>query len=58
MYDVDFDHQFIETEKYGAKPTYKKFFGYRSGVAVIGDLIVSIENSDGTQLFVSIRRTR
>ena len=27
MYDVDFDHQFIETEKYDAKPTYKKFFG-------------------------------
>ena len=47
MYDVDFDHQFIETEKYDAKPTYKKFFGYRSGVAVIGDLIVGIENSYG-----------
>ena len=26
MYDVDFDHQFIETEKYDAKLTYKKFF--------------------------------
>ena len=25
-YDFDFDHQFIETEKYDAKPTYKKFF--------------------------------
>jgi hypothetical protein len=24
-YDVDFDHQFIETEKYGAKPAYKKY---------------------------------
>ena len=47
MYDVDFDHQFIETEKYEAKPTYKKFSGYRPGVAVIGDLIVGIENSDG-----------
>ena len=34
-YDVDFDHQFIETEKYDAKPTYKKFLGYRPGVAVI-----------------------
>ena len=31
MYDVDFDHQFIETEKYDAKPTYKKFLGYRPG---------------------------
>jgi len=25
MYDADFDHQFIETEKYDTKPTYKKF---------------------------------
>lgn len=23
-YDFDFDHQFIETKKYDAKPTYKK----------------------------------
>ena len=46
MYDVDFDHQFIETEKYDAKPTYKKFLGYRPGMAVIGDLIVGIENSE------------
>jgi hypothetical protein len=46
-YDVYFDHQFIETEKYDAKPTYKKFLGYRPGVAVIGDMIVGIENSDG-----------
>lgn len=45
-YDVDFDHQFIETEKYDAKPTYKKFLGYRPGVSVIGDMIVGIENSD------------
>ena len=39
-YDVDFDHQFLETEKYDAKPTYKKFLGYRPGVYVIGDKIV------------------
>jgi len=25
-YDVDFDHQFIETEKYDAKPTYFRMF--------------------------------
>ena len=37
-YDFDFDHQFIETGKYDAKPTYKKFTGYSPGVAVIGDL--------------------
>ena len=51
MYDVDFDHQFIETEKYDAKPTYKKFLGYRPGVSVIGDLIVGIENSNGNTVF-------
>src|SRR5574344_2066936 len=46
-YDFDFDHQFLETEKYDAKPTYKKFLGYRPGVYVIGDMIVYVENSDG-----------
>ncbi len=46
-YDFDFDHQFIETEKYDAKPTYKKFLGYSPGVAVLGDVIVGIENRDG-----------
>ena len=46
-YDLDFDHQYIETEKYDAKPTYKKFLGYGPGVAVIGDNIVGIENCDG-----------
>lgn len=35
MYDVDFDHQFIETEKYDAKPTYKKFLGYCPGVGLL-----------------------
>ena len=47
MYDVDFDHQFIETEKYDAKPTYKEVPWLSPGVAVIDDLIVGIENSDG-----------
>ena len=46
-YDLDFDLQFIETEKYDAKMTYKKFMGYCPGVAVIGELIVGIENRDG-----------
>lgn len=46
-YDFDFDHQFIKTEKYDAKPTYKKFLGYSPGIAVIGDMIVGIENRDG-----------
>ena len=43
---LTFDHQFIETEKYDAKPTYKKFL-VTDPVAVIGDMIVGIENSDG-----------
>ena len=47
QYDFDFDHQFIETEKYDAKPTYKKFLGYGPVVGVIGDMIVGIENRDG-----------
>jgi len=42
-YDFDFDLQFIETEKYDAKPTYKKYFGYSPGVAVIEDFIVGIQ---------------
>lgn len=46
-YDFDFDHQFIETEKYDAKMTYKKFRGYSPGIATIGDCIVGIENRDG-----------
>ena len=39
--------QLKEGERYDAKLTYNKFSGYRPGVAVIGDLIVGIENSDG-----------
>ena len=46
-YDMDFDHQFIETEKYDAKMTYKKFTGYSPGIAFIGGCIVGIENRDG-----------
>ena len=47
MYDFDFDHQFIETEKHDAKQAYKKFLGYSPVVAVINDMIVRIENRDG-----------
>ena len=42
-YDLDFDHKFTEMEKYDAKMTNKKFTGSSPDVAVIGDLIVSIE---------------
>ena len=46
-YDVDFDHQFIEAEKYDAKRTYKHFLGYSPGVVTVGGNIVYIENRDG-----------
>jgi hypothetical protein len=38
-YDVDFDHQFLEAEKYDSKRTYKGFDGYSPGVFTIGGLI-------------------
>ena len=34
-YDFDFGHQFIETEKFDAKMTYKKFTGYSPGIATV-----------------------
>ena len=49
-YDVDFDHQFIETEKYDAKLTYKKFLGYHPGVAVIGDILLSVYTNTPVQV--------
>lgn len=54
-YDFDFDHQFIETEKYDAKPTYKKFLDYSPGVAVINDMIVGIKIETATQTCASIK---
>ena len=47
MYDLDFDHQFIPTEKYDTVYSYKKERGYFPGVATIGNMIVGIENRDG-----------
>lgn len=46
-YDLDFDHQFIPTEKYDTKYSYKKERGYFPGIATIGPLIVGLENRDG-----------
>lgn len=43
-YDLDFDHQFIPTEKYDTKYSYKKERGYFPGIATIGPLIVGLEN--------------
>ena len=56
-YDLDFDHQYIETEKFDAKRTYKKFSGYGPGVAVIGDMIVGIENRDGNTIYALLKLT-
>jgi hypothetical protein len=41
---VDFDHQFLEAEKYDSKRTYKGFDGYSPGVFTIGGLIAYLEN--------------
>ena len=46
-YDLDFDHQFIESEKFDAKRTYKGFKGYSPGVSSINGMIVHLENRDG-----------
>lgn len=66
--DVDFDHQFIPTEKHNATYSYKKAFGYFPGVASVGGVIVHVENRDGNtpvkfcqaetlkRLFASLRK--
>lgn len=52
-YDLDFDHEFLESETWESLPTYKGFRGYSPGCAVLTDVrtgqdaIVGIENRDG-----------
>lgn len=52
-YVLDFDHKFLEAEKYDANFTYKGSKGYSPGVAVLTnmvtgeDAIVGVENRDG-----------
>lgn len=46
LYDLDFDHLFIPTQKYDAVYSYKKERGYFPGVATIGGMIVGLENRD------------
>lgn len=46
-YDLDYDNQIIEHNKYDAKRTYKKTKGYCPAIATIGDKVVYIENRDG-----------
>lgn len=53
MYVFDFDHKFIEAEKYDAKFSFKGFRGYSPGAAVMTDMstgddvVVGVENRDG-----------
>lgn len=46
-YCLDFDHQFIPTEKYDSVHSYKKERGYFPGVASIDNMPVYIENRNG-----------
>ncbi len=52
-YDLDFDHEYLESETWEALPTYKGFRGYGPGCAVLTDTrtgmstIAGIENRDG-----------
>ena len=58
LYDLDFDHQFIEAEKFDSKPTFKKFLGYRPGVAVIGDTLWASRTATVTRMCAFTRKTR
>lgn len=46
-YDFDYDNQFIPTEKFDSKKSYKMKNGYFPGVSTIGSHIVHFENRNG-----------
>jgi hypothetical protein len=46
-YILDYDNQFIPTDKYDSKRSYKHADGYFPGIASIGNLPVYIENRNG-----------
>lgn len=46
-YDLDYDNQVQPNEKYDAEKTYKKNYGYQSGIASIGNMPVYIEGRNG-----------
>jgi sporulation protein YlmC with PRC-barrel domain len=46
-YDLDFDNQFIPTDKYDSKKSYKMKNGYFPSVATIGKNTVYFENRNG-----------
>ncbi len=47
IYDLNYDNQIIEHEKWDAKRTYKHITGYFTGIGSIGNMIVYVENRDG-----------
>lgn len=47
LHDLDFDNQFIATEKYDSKKSYKMKHGYFPSVASIGKHTVYFENRNG-----------
>ena len=53
VYDLDFDHEFLKSEKWDARWTYKGMLGYSPAVAVLTDIetgeeiVVGVENRDG-----------
>ena len=47
LYDLDFDNQFVATEKYDSKKGYKMKHGYFPSVASIGKHTVYFENRNG-----------
>lgn len=46
-YDLDYDNQVQPNEKYDAEKTYKKTYGYQSGIASIDNMPVYIEGRNG-----------
>jgi len=47
IHTFDYDNQFIPTEKYDSKYSYKKAFGYFPGIAQVDGLPFYIEGQDG-----------
>lgn len=48
-YDFDFDHEFLESETWEAKPTYKGFMGYGPECAVLTDTKTGAETLSGIE---------
>jgi len=52
---VDFDHQFLEAEKYDSKRTYKGFDGYSPGVCTFSAISLAFSNKNSN---FALNRTR